>query len=299
MHVNTIESAKGRWYGILKSFGMDDSYLSGNHGPCPICNSGKDRFRFDNKNGSGSYICTTCGSGYGIDLVKHITGSDFKNAAKAIDEIIGTVEAEPIKKEKSLDAIRTEIKTILGQCNRIDSMGYLAARGIQSNPDVRFHPGLDYWHEGKLLGKFPAMIGVVRDANGNGVALHRTYLQKGGKADVPSVRKMSKAVGSLNGSAIRLFKHKEVLAIGEGVESCCAFTQLFDIPCWSAINTTILESWMPPEGIKKVIVAGDNDVSFAGQRSAYILANKLSLKGYEVEVKIPDVSGHDWNDCLL
>lgn len=36
--------------------------LSGKHGPCPWC-KGRDRFRVDDKDMSGSFICNQCGEG--------------------------------------------------------------------------------------------------------------------------------------------------------------------------------------------------------------------------------------------
>ena len=44
---------------------------NGRHCPCPVC-GGKDRFRFDNKDGRGTYICNQCCSGDGLELIKTI-----------------------------------------------------------------------------------------------------------------------------------------------------------------------------------------------------------------------------------
>ena len=38
-------------------------------GTCPMC-GGKDRFRFDDKGGRGTWICSQCGAGDEIELVK-------------------------------------------------------------------------------------------------------------------------------------------------------------------------------------------------------------------------------------
>ena len=42
--------AQGRWRSILAVLGADEKTLSGKHGPCPMC-GGRDRFRFDDKEG--------------------------------------------------------------------------------------------------------------------------------------------------------------------------------------------------------------------------------------------------------
>ncbi|WP_296818027.1 primase-helicase zinc-binding domain-containing protein [Thiobacillus sp.] len=52
------ELAHGRWPGILSRFGLTDKQLSGRHTACPVC-GGKDRFRFDDKEGRGTFSART------------------------------------------------------------------------------------------------------------------------------------------------------------------------------------------------------------------------------------------------
>src|SRR5258708_3334764 len=86
---DTLEQARGRWHGILCALGVDEKALSGKHGPCPISGcGGKDRFRFDDKEGRGTYYCTQCGAGDGIKLVMLSRGVDFKAALKLVEEVI-------------------------------------------------------------------------------------------------------------------------------------------------------------------------------------------------------------------
>ena len=84
------ERAAGRWPGILAALGVPSSALRNRHGPCPIpgC-GGRDRFRFDDKGGRGTWICSRCGAGDGIELVKRIHGIEFKEAARLIEQHIG------------------------------------------------------------------------------------------------------------------------------------------------------------------------------------------------------------------
>jgi putative DNA primase/helicase len=72
--------AAGRWRSILSTLGMDDKALSGKHCACPMC-GGKDRFRFDDKDGRGTYFCSGCGAGDGVKLAMGITGQAFKDTA--------------------------------------------------------------------------------------------------------------------------------------------------------------------------------------------------------------------------
>ncbi|MDQ6955527.1 MAG: DUF3631 domain-containing protein [Mariprofundaceae bacterium] len=100
---NTKERAQGRWGEILSRFGVDAACLDGKHRACPVC-GGVDRFRFDDKDGSGSHICSQCGAGNGFALIGKIGGhADFKATAAAIDALMGWVDADympPTAQEK-------------------------------------------------------------------------------------------------------------------------------------------------------------------------------------------------------
>jgi putative DNA primase/helicase len=59
-------------------------------------------------------------------------------------------------------------------------------------------------------------------------------------------------------------------------------------------------NWIPPEEVETVVVYADNDENYAGQASAYGVANKLVTRyGKKVEIRIPPRKGWDWNDTLL
>jgi putative DNA primase/helicase len=83
------ERARGRWRHVLGSLGVSADYLDGKHHGCPICRAGKDRFRFDDRDGDGTWICSHCGAGDGIMLVQAIRGVDFRGAAELVCSVIG------------------------------------------------------------------------------------------------------------------------------------------------------------------------------------------------------------------
>lgn len=58
-------AARGRWPVILQMLGVDVPD-GGRHGPCPKC-EGKDRFRMDDLEGRGTWICSHCGHGDSLD----------------------------------------------------------------------------------------------------------------------------------------------------------------------------------------------------------------------------------------
>jgi len=82
----------------IGSFLTQASSLDGKHRPCPVC-GGNDRFRFDNKEGRGTHICSQCGSGDGFTLVGKMFGySGFKEQATAVEEVLG-IEGKTHSKE--------------------------------------------------------------------------------------------------------------------------------------------------------------------------------------------------------
>jgi putative DNA primase/helicase len=89
------ETARGRWHGILPQLGISPKLLRNKHGPCPMC-GGSDRFRFDDREGKGTWICNRCGSGDGAELVKRVKGVQFKEAAKMVEDCVGSAPVRPI-----------------------------------------------------------------------------------------------------------------------------------------------------------------------------------------------------------
>ena len=86
MKINEVTAeAVGKWQSIFSSLGIDVG--NGKHCPCPVC-GGKDRFRFDNKNGRGTYICNQCGSGDGLELIKNYYHCDAKEASDKVAECL-------------------------------------------------------------------------------------------------------------------------------------------------------------------------------------------------------------------
>jgi hypothetical protein len=83
------QRAKGRWRDILPQLGIAVPATAEKKGPCPAC-GGKDRFRFDDKNGSGSWFCNQCEpqSGNGFYLVMSVKGVDMKEAQQLVEDTL-------------------------------------------------------------------------------------------------------------------------------------------------------------------------------------------------------------------
>ena len=86
------------------------------------------------------------------------------------------------------------------------------------------------------------------------------------------------------------------MGIAEGIETALSVTALFGVTCWAAVSAAMMAAWQPPDEAKRIIVFGDNDLSYAGQSAAYALARRLRSDERVVEVQIPTEVGADWND---
>ena len=293
----TADEAVGRWPGILHSLGVDPRFLANKHGPCPVCD-GVDRYRFDDKEGRGTWICSHCGSGDGFALLRNIFGWSFSDAAKKVDEIVGTVQAGAVAQDRT-EKEKIEALKSAWAASRAVTKGdpvwlYLNRRtGIEVIPaDLRFHPGMKH-PDG---GAFPVMLARMSYPDGSGASLHRTYLTADGqKAPVLKAR-MFMPGRPLNAAAVRLSNASSRMGIAEGIETALSASKRFGVPVWAATNATLLESWVPPAGVTEVLIAADNDASWTGQAAAYALARRLVRDGFAVEVQIPEATNSDWND---
>jgi hypothetical protein len=82
-------AAQGRWRDILGRFGVRAELLTGRHGPCPGC-GGRDRFRFDDIGGHGTFLCSQGTGdmlvGDGLKLLGHVKGWDWKRCLQEVGD---------------------------------------------------------------------------------------------------------------------------------------------------------------------------------------------------------------------
>jgi putative DNA primase/helicase len=298
LKTRTADAAVGRWSGILQGLGIDAKFLANKHGPCPMC-GGTDRFRFDDKDGRGTWYCSHCGAGDGFTMLRVLNGWDFTRAAKEVDAIMGTVQAGRIRAERTTESKVQALRKVWSESRAVTRGDpvwmYLNRRtDIQDvPPELRFHPGLKH-SDG---GVHPCMLAMMRYPDGKAASIHRTYLTEGGeKAAVSQVKKFM-AGHPLQTASVRLSDVRACIGIAEGVETALAASLRFQMPVWAATNAVLLEAWAPPEGVEHVLVAGDNDLSYTGQSAAFALARRLTGKGLTVDVWIPEAVDTDWADA--
>ncbi|MFB2728716.1 primase-helicase zinc-binding domain-containing protein [Shewanella mangrovisoli] len=90
-----VATANGHWFDVLNGLGI--SIHVNKHQPCPVC-GGKDRFRFDDKDGRGTWFCNQCepNSGDGLALVCNAFGIKPYQAALMVAPFVGLDMAQPI-----------------------------------------------------------------------------------------------------------------------------------------------------------------------------------------------------------
>lgn len=304
-HEKTVIAARGKWRGILMNLGVPEDVLIDRHGDCPLCD-GKKKFRWDNKEGSGSYICV-CSAGDGMKLAMDFTGDSFATVASRIDGIIGNIKPDPegsIGAQVSEDDARAICRQIWLNSQPVEPGDlvhtYLAERGVDEAlypKALRFAKALKDGDGGVR----PAMVALVGvPGQDRFVAMHRTFLRPDGKAkaEMEAPRKMTPGVLP-RGACVQLSEYTGgPLGVAEGIETALSASVLFQMPVWSVLNTALMKSWVPPEGCTEVVVFGDNDPKFGGQAAAYELAHKLAVRRVSVTVTLPREVGTDWNDVL-
>ena len=138
---------------IFPAVGINLGSQPNKHQPCPLC-GGRDRFRCDDKGGSGSWICNRCGAGSGYTLVRDYTGSDAYETHALITDILGIDGGKPISEadKKAWAAAKAERESAEKQAKKqarqtaaktaqerwqsatpCDTYAYLAKKGVQSH----------------------------------------------------------------------------------------------------------------------------------------------------------------------
>lgn len=302
---DAMEVARGRWRSILPALGVSPKHLDGKHGPCPVCRAGKDRFRFIDTDGKGTWVCNVCGGGNGFSLLMKLRGTDFAQTAKDVLSVSGAAPVENSAKKAYTEESRKLALRQLWQASKSVVKGdpvevYMRARKIEL---------IDYPTDLRTVFECPvtgvrgvrflnAMIALVRDPQGEPVTLHRTYLSGGKKAGIDAPRRLMPGPIA-QGSAIRLQPCTGgKLGVAEGIETALAASIMFEMPVWSTINATLMQKFEPPEGVTELTIFADNDASYAGHAAAYALAHSLAGK-MDVDVAAPDRAGFDWADVLF
>ena len=126
----TISASRHRWEEILLQLGIYLPRLN-KHGPCPCC-GGKDRFRFDDKDGRGTWFCNQCGNGDGLDLIAKVKKCNPLQATKLISELGLHCQTAPAREKVSKPCASIEAMRLLNS-SRLATSPYLKNKGLSAS----------------------------------------------------------------------------------------------------------------------------------------------------------------------
>ena len=137
MKINEVTAeAVGKWQSIFSSLGIVVG--NGKHCPCPVC-GGKDRFRFDNKNGRGTYICNQCGSGDGLELIKNYYHCDAKEASSKVAEHLNLTNHNTTSSD-----FKSDLQDNIPDNPVCKKVNYLLSKAILGQSDYLTEKGLTF-----------------------------------------------------------------------------------------------------------------------------------------------------------
>ena len=235
-----------------------------------------------------------------LDLIRIASGTGSLRAALAEARAFLAMPATSLPTASdSYD--RTEAARRLWQrCRAIDGThaeAYLKARAIDRCrfPALRYHPSL-FYRDGGGVRRLPALVAAVTGADGAISGVHRTWLDPSRPAKAP-VARPRKALGRVHGLAVRFGDPAlATLLVGEGIETVLSMVAAMpDTIAAAALSAGSLGAFAPPPGVRRLVVARDNDAE--GGQAAERLALRCARAGVAARVFVP--FGNDFNDDLV
>jgi phage/plasmid primase-like uncharacterized protein len=334
------QAASGNWLKILEEIAPSlKSAIAkcGDHVPCPVY-GGKDGFRLFNDAPltGGSFSNKDGGMSDGFATLMFVTGLPFPTVKTLVAKELGLSNKkvvyikpkackaiEPVSTEYSVEEIRKRQSKLNGfwkQSNRIHAGDrvnqYLSSRGIKRDwlhhfPSVRFHPNAWFKNAKGEQDSAPAVALMFSSKDGVPCNIHKTFLDKNGvgKANLEKSKIQMRPTQRMTGGAVRIgdtdsiVRNNGVLHVSEGFENACSVIDHFNQPCWATLSASLLQGFVPPKEVKKLIVWADNDAVGKGTENVgFLAAKKLQDRLLKERpdlitvIKLPPNPKEDWND---
>ncbi|EDS1248872.1 DNA primase [Salmonella enterica] len=289
----TVKQACGHWSRILPALGV--KVIKNRHQACPVC-GGSDRFRFDDKEGRGTWFCNQCGAGDGLKLVEKVFGVSASGAAGKVDavtgnlppvalEVIAAAEAETEADRKAAAALAVKL---MEKTRPASGNAYLTRKGF---------PG----HECVMLTATHKTGGVTFRAGDMVVPL---YDNAGALVNVQLINsdglKRTLKGGAVKGACHTIEGKKQAgkrLWVAEGYATALTVHHLTGETVMVALSSVNLLSLASLARQKhpacQIVLAADRDLNGNGQSKAAAAADAC-----EGIVALPPVFG-DWNDAFM
>lgn len=288
---DTVKQACGHWPRILPALGV--TVIKNRHQACPVC-GGSDRFRFDDKEGRGTWFCNQCGAGDGLKLVEKVFGVTPSEAAGKVNAVTGNLppvapavtaaaDAETEADRKAAAALAVKLTE---KARPATGNAYLTRKGF---------PG----RECLTLTTLHKTGGVTYRAGDVVVPL---YDDSGALVNVQLINadglKRTLKGGQVKGACHILDGKKEAgkrLWIAEGYATALTVHHLTGETVMVALSSVNLLSLASLARHKypacRIVIAADRDLNGDGQTKASAAAESC-----EGVVALPPVFG-DWNDA--
>ncbi|ECE0842293.1 DNA primase [Salmonella enterica subsp. enterica serovar Anatum] len=288
----TVKQACGHWPRILPALGVN--VIKNRHQSCPVC-GGSDRFRFDDKQGRGTWFCNQCGAGDGLKLVEKVFGVTPSEAAGKVNavtgnllpvapEVIAAAEAETVADRKAAAALAVRL---MEKTRPATGNAYLTRKGF---PDRECLTLTAVHKTGGVTFRAGDVVVPLYDNTGalvnlqliNSEGLKRTL--KGGQVKgachvIEGKKQAGKRLWIAEGYATALTVHH---LTGETV-----------MVALSSVNLLSLASLARQKHPAcQIVLAADRDLNGDGQNKAAAAADAC-----EGVVALPPVFG-DWNDTF-
>ncbi|EBE5259276.1 toprim domain-containing protein [Salmonella enterica] len=289
----TVKQACGHWPRILPALGV--KVIKNRHQACPVC-GGSDRFRFDDKEGRGTWFCNQCGAGDGLKLVEKVFGVTSSEAAGKVNavtgslspvapEVIASVEAETVVDRKAAAALAVRL---MEKTRPATGNAYLTRKGF---PVLECLTLTTMHKTGGVTFRAGDVVVPLYDDTGalvnlqliNADGLKRTL--KGGQVKgachiIEGKKQAGKRLWIAEGYATALTVHH---LTGETVMVALSFVNLLSLASLARQKSPACQ----------IVLAADRDLNGDGQSKAAAAAD--SCKGV---VALPPVFG-DWNDAFI
>ncbi|EJF3882840.1 toprim domain-containing protein [Salmonella enterica] len=289
----TVKQACGHWPRILPALGV--KVIKNRHQACPVC-GGSDRFRFDDKEGRGTWFCNQCGAGDGLKLVEKVFGVTSSEAAGKVNavtgslspvapEVIASVEAETVVDRKAAAALAVRL---MEKTRPATGNAYLTRKGF---PVLECLTLTTMHKTGGVTFRAGDVVVPLYDDTGalvnlqliNADGLKRTL--KGGQVKgachiIEGKKQAGKRLWIAEGYATALTVHH---LTGETVMVALSSVNLLSLASLARQKSPACQ----------IVLAADRDLNGDGQNKAAAAAD--SCKGV---VALPPVFG-DWNDAFI
>jgi putative DNA primase/helicase len=289
----TVKQACGHWPRILPALGV--KVIKNRHQACPVC-GGSDRFRFDDKEGRGTWFCNQCGAGDGLKLIEKVFGVSASEAAGKVNtvtgnlspvapEVIAAAEAGTEADRKAAAALAVKL---MEKSRPATGNAYLTRKGFPALECLTLATahktgGVTYRAGDVVVPLYDDTVALVNLQLINADGLKRTL--KGGQVKgachvIEGKKQAGKRLWIAEGYATALTVHH---LTGETV-----------IVALSSVNLLSLASLARQKHPAcQIVLAADRDLNGDGQTKAAAAAEAC-----EGIVALPSVFG-DWNDAFM